>query len=29
LMAKAPQLFATPPVIEPLEVLGVKLPTAA
>lgn len=26
LMAQAPALFATPPVIEPLEVLGAKLP---
>ena len=26
LMQKAPDLFATPPVIERLEVLGVKLP---
>ena len=26
LMAQAPVLFATPPVIEPLEVLGAKLP---
>jgi quinol monooxygenase YgiN len=26
LMARAPTLLATPPVIEPLEVLGVKLP---
>lgn len=29
LMARAPELFAVPPAIEPLEVLGVKLPTAA
>src|SRR6185295_13357644 len=28
LMAKAPELFATPPAIEALEVLGVKLPAA-
>jgi len=26
LMAQAPNLLAAPPVIEPLEVLGVKLP---
>jgi quinol monooxygenase YgiN len=26
LMAKAPELFAKPPVIEPIDVLGVKLP---
>ena len=26
LMAQAPTLFAAPPVIEPLEVLGAKLP---
>jgi quinol monooxygenase YgiN len=26
LMAKAPTLFSAPPVIEPLEVLGAKLP---
>jgi quinol monooxygenase YgiN len=26
LMAQAPVLFAAPPTIEPLEVLGVKLP---
>jgi quinol monooxygenase YgiN len=26
LMAQAPVLFATPPVIDPLEVLGAKLP---
>ena len=26
LMANAPELFATPPSIEPLEVLGAKLP---
>jgi len=26
LMAKAPALFAVPPAIEPLEVLGAKLP---
>jgi len=26
LMAQAPALFATPPAIEPLEVLGAKLP---
>src|SRR5215831_9195914 len=26
LMANAPALLATPPVIQPLEVLGVKLP---
>jgi quinol monooxygenase YgiN len=26
LMAQAPMLFATPPAIEPLEVLGAKLP---
>jgi len=29
LMAKAPELLVTTPAIEPLEVLGVKLPTAA
>jgi len=29
LMAQAPALFATPPVIEPVEVLGVKLPEAS
>jgi quinol monooxygenase YgiN len=29
LMAKAAELFAVPPVIEPLEVLGAKLPAAA
>lgn len=29
LMAQAPTLFATPPVIERLEVLGSKLPKAA
>jgi quinol monooxygenase YgiN len=29
LMAKAPELFAVPPAIEPLEVLGAKLPAAA
>src|SRR5512144_2214294 len=29
LMAKAPELFATPPAIEPLEGLGAKLPAAA
>jgi quinol monooxygenase YgiN len=29
LMAKAPDLFAAPPAIEPLEVLGAKLPAAA
>ena len=29
LMAKAPELFASPPAIEPLEVLGAKLPAAA
>jgi quinol monooxygenase YgiN len=29
LMAKAPELFAVPPTIEPLEVLGAKLPAAA
>ena len=29
LMAKAPELFAAPPAIEPLDVLGVKLPAAA
>ena len=29
LMAQAPTLFATPPVIEHVEVLGVKLPEAA
>lgn len=29
LMAKAPELLSTPPVIEPLEVLGAKLPAAA
>jgi quinol monooxygenase YgiN len=28
LMAKAPELFAVPPAIEPLEVLGAKLPAA-
>jgi quinol monooxygenase YgiN len=27
LMSKAPDLFAAPPAIEPLEVLGVKLPS--
>jgi quinol monooxygenase YgiN len=27
LMAQAPALFAAPPVIEPLEVLGAKLPS--
>jgi quinol monooxygenase YgiN len=27
LMAQAPTLFATPPAIEPLEVLGAKLPS--
>jgi quinol monooxygenase YgiN len=27
LMAQAPALFATPPAIEPLEVLGAKLPS--
>jgi quinol monooxygenase YgiN len=26
LMAKAPDLFSKPPAIEPIEVLGVKLP---
>ena len=26
LMAKAPTLFAAPPTIEPLEILGAKLP---
>jgi quinol monooxygenase YgiN len=26
LMAKAPELFAAPPAIEPLEVLGSKMP---
>lgn len=26
LMAKAPELFAKPPVIEPIDVLGSKLP---
>ncbi len=26
LMAKAPALFAVPPTIEPLEILGAKLP---
>jgi hypothetical protein len=26
LMAKAAELFAAPPAIEPLEVLGAKLP---
>jgi len=26
LMAKAPELFVTPPTIEPADVLGVKLP---
>src|SRR6478672_8260034 len=29
LMAQAPTLFAVPPVIEPLEVLGAKLPALA
>ena len=29
LMANAPALLATPPVIERIEVLGAKLPTAA
>ncbi len=29
LMANAPHLLASPPVIEPLEVLGSKLPAAA
>src|SRR5262249_7579326 len=29
LMAQAPALLATPPSIEPLEVLGAKLPAAA
>lgn len=29
LMAKAQELFAVPPAIEPLEVLGAKLPAAA
>lgn len=29
LMAKAPELLAAPPVIEPIEVLGVKLPKAS
>ena len=29
LMAKAPELLATPPVIERLDVLGVKLPKEA
>jgi quinol monooxygenase YgiN len=29
LMAKAPELFAAPPAIESLEVLGVKLPATA
>ena len=29
LMANAPELFAAPPAIEPLEVLGAKLPVAA
>ena len=29
LMANAPALFSTPPVIERIEVLGAKLPTAA
>ena len=29
LMANAPELFAVPPSIEPLEVLGAKLPVAA
>ena len=29
LMAQAPHLLASPPVIERLEVLGVKLPKAA
>ena len=28
-MAKAPELFAAPPAIERLEVLGAKLPAAA
>ena len=28
LMAKAPELLAAPPAIEPLEVLGAKLPVA-
>ena len=27
LMAQAPQLLATPPVIEPMDVLGAKLPS--
>ena len=27
LMARAPDLLASPPVIEPLDVLGVKLPS--
>jgi quinol monooxygenase YgiN len=26
LMAKAPELFASPPNIEPIDVLGTKLP---
>jgi quinol monooxygenase YgiN len=29
LMAKAPELLAAPPTIEPLDVLGAKLPAAA
>jgi hypothetical protein len=29
MMAKAPELFAAPPAIEPLDVLGAKLPAAA
>ena len=29
LIAKAPDLFAAPPSIEPLDVLGAKLPAAA
>ena len=29
LMAKAPDLLVSPPVIEPIEVLGAKLPKAA
>ena len=29
LMAHAPNLLSSPPVIEPVEVLGVKLPEAA
>ena len=29
LMAKAPELFAVPPAIESLDVLGAKLPAAA